>query len=258
MYNIFMEEFVMPTEAMLLNSNVEDIEERLPTVVFCIKGQTFTQGFFLSWTKFILFLNENKLFNVRVMNYDESNSFDARNILVGANKGKGRIQSVFEDEIVYDFIFFLDTNINFQPMDIINILGKLAKVDELEVLAGIYPTNNGTPYVYQDVSIECLRENGSYKFTDMDTLIETGSMGSLNLVSVPATGMGFMAIKRGVLEKLTYPWFEPYVVQDEDILEYDNDEISFCKKLAELNISVRVDSSVILSKDNLKSTLVNR
>ena len=46
MYNISMEEFVMPTEAMLLNSNVEDIEERLPTVVFCIKGDTFTQDFF--------------------------------------------------------------------------------------------------------------------------------------------------------------------------------------------------------------------
>jgi hypothetical protein len=252
-----MEEFVMPTEAMLLNSNVEDIEDRLPTVVFCLKGDSFTQGFFLSWTKLILFLNENKLFNVRVMNYSSSNSFDTRNILLGGKKGKGKIQSVFEDEIVYDFIFLMDTNINFEPMHVVSILAKLTKVEEIEVISGIYPNSNGKPNVYEFDSLEYLVENGSYKFAELSSLIETGDYSSLNIVSVPSVGLGFMGIQRGVFEKLTYPWFEPYVLENDDVFDLDDDEVSFCKKLRDLNISVYVDSKVILSKDNVQSLFVS-
>ena len=257
MYNIFMEEFVMPTEVMLLNSNLEDIENRLPTVVFCLKGDSFTQGFFLSWTKLMLFMNENKLFNVRVMNYSCSNAFDARNTLLGGKRGKGKIQSVFEDDIVYDFIFFMDTNINFQPIDVVSILAKLAKIDEVDLISGIYPNNQGKPNVLEFDSLEYLRENGSYKFADLSTILQTGDMSSLNIVSVPSVGLGFMGIKRGVFEKLSYPWFEPFVLEDDDVYDLDDDEVSFCKKLKDSNISIYVDSKVILSKDNVQSLFVS-
>ena len=257
MYNIFMEEFVMPTEAMVLNSNIEDIEDRLATVVFCIRGDQFTQGFFLSWTKLMLFMNENKLFNVRVMNYSSTDIYETRNTVVGGRKGKSRVQSVFEDDIVYDFIFLLDSNINFDPINVVSMLAKLAKIDELEIISGIYPNNNGQPNVLEYDTLEYLKENGSYKFAELSTLVETGQMSSMGIVSVPSVGLGFMAVKKGVLEKLTYPWFEPYVIEDEDVYDLDNDEISFCKKLRDSNISVYVDSTVILTQDSVQSFFVN-
>jgi hypothetical protein len=106
-------------------------------------------------------------------------------------------------------------------------------------------------------TLEYLKENGSYKFAELSTLVETGQMSSMGIVSVPSTGLGFMAIKKGVLEKLTYPWFEPYVIEDEDVYDLDNDEISFCKKLRDSNISVYVDSTVIITQDSVQSFFVS-
>ncbi len=44
-----------------------------PTVVFCLPGKDFTQGFFNSWTKLLYFLYMNPIMEVHIVNYYLSN-----------------------------------------------------------------------------------------------------------------------------------------------------------------------------------------
>jgi len=81
-------------------------------VVFCIPGREFTANFLQSWTKLVNALTANRI------SYILSNTYSpvvyyARSACLKAHVLKGRNQKPFQDEITYDFLMWIDSDIVF-------------------------------------------------------------------------------------------------------------------------------------------------
>jgi hypothetical protein len=73
---------------------------------------------------------------------------------------------------------------------------------------------------------------------------ERGSNGKEELVDVAYTGMGFMLVKKGVFEKLEYPWFKPIEKQVGDMVDFTMKDVAFCLRIREKGIHVLIDPMV--------------
>ena len=60
-------------------------------------------------------------------------------------------------------------------------------------------------------------------------------------------GFGFLLFKRGVFEKIPYPWFEPTYLQIKDCQDFSMEDVTLCLKLKDLNINVYVHPEVVVS-----------
>ena len=65
------------------------------------------------------------------------------------------------------------------------------------------------------------------------------------------TGMGFMLVRYGVFEKLTYPWFYPTSHKEKGgATVISADYVSFCERVKnEANIDIWVDPKVIVGHE---------
>ena len=224
-----------------------------PTVVFCLPGKDFTQGFFNSWTKLLYFLYMNPIMEVHIVNYYLSNISQCRNTILGGKKTSGKFQNLFEGEWKYDYIFWIDTDIVFEPMDVARILLKLDANPELEVISGLYAMANNEPVAIKEFSSDYLKENERYEHFEMDELYQLSIQNNDALVKVKCPGMGFVAFKNGVFEKLQYPWFENTKIESPHFVDFDFEDVSLFKKLEQNNIDVFVDMETIVGHDKVST-----
>lgn len=68
--------------------------------------------------------------------------------------------------------------------------------------------------------------------------------GKKDLIEVAYTGMGFMLVKRGVFEKLEYPWFKPVEKQIGNMVDFTMEDVAFCLRIQEKGIHVLIDPTV--------------
>lgn len=70
-------------------------------------------------------------------------------------------------------------------------------------------------------------------------------MGTHGLKSADWVGMGFCLIKREVLEKMKYPWFEPFTLEvnrrGRILRKIVQDDIAFCMKAVKMDIPIYID-----------------
>ena len=191
-----------------------------PVVVFCIPGKDFSQGFFNSWTKFLYFLNQNPILDIHIVNY---------------------------------YFFWLDTDVVFEPHDVARILMKLQMNKDVEILSGIYAMANGAPAVIVDDSPDALHENDSYTNATIEDLLVDGTKHQHGLVKVKCPGMGFVAFKKNVFEKISYPWFENLKIDSPHFVDYDFEDVSLFKKLAKKDIFVYVDTETLIGHDKVST-----
>jgi hypothetical protein len=64
------------------------------------------------------------------------------------------------------------------------------------------------------------------------------------LVPVDFTGFGFLAIRKGVMEAMRYPWFKYYVHDHDGIEVGTSEDIGWCCRVKELGYQVYVDPDV--------------
>ena len=63
-------------------------------------------------------------------------------------------------------------------------------------------------------------------------------------ISVDYSGMGWMLVKKGVIESIEYPWFAP-VWQDfgNGIKGFTSADVAFCRRIKEQGYDIIVDTS---------------
>lgn len=228
-------------------------EPKKPTVVFCLPGKEFSQGFFNSWTKLLYFLYVNPILDIHIVNYYLSNIAQCRNTILGGKKTSGKYQVLFENEWNYDYIFWIDTDIVFEPQDVARILVKLSSNPDVQVLSGLYPMANNQPVAIKDFSIDHLKEHEVYEHYDMDELLQESVKNEDGLVKVKCPGMGFVAFKKNVFEKIQYPWFENTKIESPHFVDYDFEDVSLFKKLENKNVEVYIDMETIVGHDKVST-----
>lgn len=183
-------------------------------IVFCLPGQTYSRDFLLAWTDLVM---QSASRGHQIMVSQQPDRFQC----LGAPKLG---QDLFDGTLEYDVMMWIDPNIAFRPDDFFNLLES-----PYDVTGGVYMVDENlfdTVYKW---------EVGPFKKLRSEDIV-----GASQYMPVDYTGMGWMLIRKGVLERLKYPWIYPSI-DDNGVRD---EEASFARALKSEGIQVYIDTQI--------------
>lgn len=153
---------------------------------------------------------------------------DAREItLAGTNQNNVHEQRPLEGTLTYDVILWIDSDIAFTPDDAI----KLIKSDK-DIISGAYLLGSGEVVAYPKLL------KGPFLYEQVKEMTEP--------IKVEGCGFGFLAVKSGIFEKLTRPWFQSTLVTTDDGFTFPmmGEDLSWCKRVTDLGYEIWFDPTV--------------
>lgn len=137
-----------------------------------------------------------------------------------------------EGRFTYDKILWIDSDIAFLPEHVIKIYKS-----PYDITTGAYLQGNGQVMAYKELMGSALTYPEVLEMNDP--------------IKIFSAGMGFMAVKSGVFESLSRPWFQSptvTVLKDEKEVTFPimGEDISFCHRANEAGFEVWLDPSIKL------------
>ena len=207
-------------------------------VVFCMPGREYSREFLLAWSD-LLMQASSKGHQVMIsQNYSSVVHF-ARAKCLGGDVLKGPDQKPFQGEVEYDAMMWIDSDIVFKPEDFFRILES-----PHDVTAGLYMMEDLQHLaVVKEWNEEYFKKNGSFEFMRPDELSSAPEY-----MPVAYAGMGWMLIRKGVVESLKYPWFRSDINSmfdgDKMLIDLCSEDVSFCNALKAAGHPVHVDTKL--------------
>ena len=155
---------------------------------------------------------------------------DAREMTLNGDSDNSLAESrPFKGQFTYDKLLWIDSDITFTVEDAM----KLIKSDK-DIISGAYLLGSGEVTAYP----EFLKGGLSYEHV-------------LNMkepIKIAACGFGFLAVKQGVFESLSRPWFGATMITTEDGIEFPimGEDISWCHKVTQKGYEIWLDPTVRL------------
>lgn len=166
----------------------------------------------------------------------------ARCKVAGADVTRGKKQAPFGGKVPYDYMMWIDSDIVFENKDF-NALLRLDK----PVSSGWYSQPGGYTPVVEKMDDEFFKRHGTYKFIHSDEMKKLRAPFRADYI-----GFGWVLVKRGVFEKLPYPWFAPKRMQIGDELEdMCSEDVAFCIDARSEGIEVWVDPVVKVGHEKI-------
>lgn len=226
-------------------------------VIFCLPGKQFSNKFLIAWTKLYAKCLEYSI-KVTIVNKYTSNVYFVRNMCLGGNVLNGCDQKPFNGEIKYDYLFWIDSDIIFEPEQFFYMLYISESRNNIKVLSGLYVMEDNLHFAtVKKLNIKHLKEHGHFEFIKKD---DDDFLNNMELQQVKYTGFGFMLIKYGVFEELEYPWFSPTNINinttdsngnSKIIKDFCSEDVSFCLKLNKLGIDITICPKVIVKHEKI-------
>jgi hypothetical protein len=222
--------------------------DKRKTIIFCLPGCSFSNNFLISWTNVLL--NLSNKYKILLSQKTGSNIYHLRNACLGGDVLAGENQKPFQGRLDYDFIFWIDSDSVFKVEDVERIINY-----NKDVVSGLYLMSDGIHFATVDKGNwdfdKFIKNNGCFNFLQPKDLLLKGS----KLFPVDYTGFGFICFKKGVLEKLKYPWFEPLYFDlkynNLNIRDYCSEDVALCRKLIEHNIEILCDPNIIIGHEKM-------
>ena len=141
-----------------------------PLMLFCIPGGSFTPGFFDSWTRLCMAAAQLPFDLVCTRHYSPV-IYHCRANLLGADNRAGEHQIPFQGKLPYDYMMWLDTDINFTVEQIVHLFNRMQKDKEIDVLSGIYLTTDGVhSTIVKDWDTNYFLKTGMFPFLTIQQL----------------------------------------------------------------------------------------
>ncbi len=220
------------------------------TIVFALVGKTFTSKFLLSWTSVFNYCLRHAI-NPLISNQSLSNIYQTRNQCLGGINTRGVDQAPFNDELPYDYVMWIDSEMVFSVENFLELLKK----DE-DIIAGAYLRDNGKDFsCVEKLDNDYFVQNGQYEYLSGDEVLLRRKKKQESVLEVEYTGMGWMLVKKGVFEKMKYPWFKPEWFEfktrdasgnENTIQEFTSEEMGFCMTAKNLGFVVKVDTNNVV------------
>jgi hypothetical protein len=204
-------------------------------VIFCMPGRTYSREFLLGWTDLIMQASARGHQCMVSQQYTSCVHF-ARAKCLGGDVLKGPNQKPFQGQVDYDVIMWIDSDMVFRPDDFFTLLES-----PHDVTAGLYMMESMKEFAaVKDWDTAHFAEHGAFKFlepADVDP--------ESRYLQVAYSGMGWMMIRKGVVEDLKYPWFYgPLEVISDSVVDMNSEDVSFCKALVAAGHPIYVDTKV--------------
>ncbi|MBI90033.1 MAG: hypothetical protein CMG60_08100 [Candidatus Marinimicrobia bacterium] len=234
-------------------SPMEVDTDKKKTIVFCIPGETFSNEFLRSWTELFAYCMMNNITPI-MSNASSNNWYSLKNKCLMGNVINGITQQPFQGKVDYDYIMWINNDMIFN----VDMFKKLLSYNHY-VVSGLYLSKDIQCYdVITKLDKDYLFKNGCYERLNRDNLNnwknKQMNMGLPPVLDVDYCGMGFMLLKKGVLEKFQYPWFKPSLTTLQDgsgnilLQDYNNDEFYFCMRCKELGFNIYVDTEIVVGR----------
>jgi len=194
-------------------------------IIFCIPGRNFSNNFLTSWTRLLKYCEKNNI------EYELSNGYTSivhlarySCLMINPESTCNICLNPFS-ETTYDYIMWIDSDMVFNPEH----FEKLLKAKK-EVITGLYRIENTN-------LLGCFDTNN--KRIDVDYIKNNSGV-----IEVSFSAMGFMLIKRGVYERMPFPYFS--VPGESGML---SETLSFCHNLSKANIPIYAHLDVVVGHE---------
>lgn len=214
-------------------------------IVFCIPGKTFSSSWVNSWTNTIDMCRDNNIAYAVSMYYDPV-VYYCRNKILGGSNTRGKSQHPWMGKLNYDYQIWIDSDMVWEPTDVLSLLNHNA-----DIVSGVYTTANGVNLaVVENLNFNHLATYGTFQFMTANDLKLKTSPFYANY-----TGFGFIAIKRGVVESIEYPWFQPRWVSNSQFHDFCSEDVGFCWAIYDKGYKILVDPNIKVGHE--KSTILS-
>ena len=210
-------------------------------VVFCMPGRQYSREFLLAWSDLLMQVTSRGHQGMISQQYSSVVHF-ARAKCLGGNVLKGADQKPFQGEVDYDVMMWIDSDIVFKPEDFFALLES-----PHDVTAGLYMMEDLQHFaVVKDWNEEYFQKFGTFKFMRPDDVV-----GTPQYVPVTYAGMGWMMIRKGVVEALKYPWFWGPLQNVGPLVDMNSEDVVFCRALQAAGHQIHVDTKIRVGHQKL-------
>ena len=197
-------------------------------VIFCVPGNTFSNRFVKCWTALQQELHKQNIEYELMCEY-APNIYYIRGMLLGGNYSYGPSQHPWQGKKEYDYIMWIDSDIVFKPQHFFKLLEH-----DKDIVSGLYLKKPQTDSMADiPTSFACFVDD------DYRNLMPHEANGEL--INVRANGMGWMLVKKGVFEKIDYPWF--------GMINHHGEDLSFQLRAKDAGFDSYVDTSIIVGHE---------
>ncbi len=219
------------------------------TIVFCLPGREFSGNFLQCWTHLYNWCINNDIKPILSNRYT-SNVYNVREMCLKFDNLGGKYQKPFGG-LDYDYIMFIDSDMIYTPQDFSRLLTVLESDSSKDVVSGTYLMQGGVKYpVVLSEDPEYFSRTGQFKFLTKSDISENVKNNN-TLLKVFYNGMGFMLMRWGVVERVEFPIFSALFYDYKDVKIQMSEDVSFCKKLQDIEIDVWVNLNVLLGHEKM-------
>jgi hypothetical protein len=203
----------------------------------------YSGTFMTQFVRLLFDLNQQGI-NFYISQHYSSMVNHARTDCLQADNYAGTMLTPFRGQVPYDYIMWIDSDIIFKTEDLMELL-QMNK----DISAGWYVQSNGGALSNQSTVVESMNdqelyEKGSNRYETVEDMSRRTEP-----FKVDYCGFGWILIKKGVYEKIPYPWFVPRVIQlqkpDGTILEdVCSEDISMCEDFRKYGFDIWVHPKV--------------
>ena len=210
-------------------------------VILALPGRTFSGTFLINWSQTLMTLLKMG-YDINVINEYSSFVTFSRMKTLGLDVLRGVDQTPFGGEMEYDVWLTIDSDIVFTPEHVIKLI---EDTKTYPVVSGLYRMQDMVNFAcVKDWDVDYFKKHGSFQFLKVGTLDKEEKY-----LSVAYNGMGFFACRKGVIEKLKYPYFTyPLIeIEGEDgkmIRDTCSEDVAFCKNLKDAGFDIIVNTTI--------------
>ena len=217
-------------------------------VVFCMPGRQYSREFLLAWSD-LLMQASSRGHQVMISQQYSSVVHFARAKCMGGDVLKGPDQKPFQGSMDYDVMMWIDSDIVFKPDDFFALLES-----PHDVTAGMYMMEDLQHFAtVKEWDEDFFAKNGTFKFMKPEDIVRVGEADSPSSSYLPVayTGMGWMMIRKGVVETIKYPWFHSDLQTVGSLVDMNSEDVSFCRALQAAGHTIHVDTKIRVGHQKL-------
>jgi hypothetical protein len=208
-------------------------------LIFCMPGRSYSREFLLAWSD-LLMQASSRGHQIMISQQYSSVVHFARAKCLGGDVLKGPDQKPFQGQVDYDAMMWIDSDIVFKPEDFFNLLES-----PHDVTAGLYMMEDLQHFAaVQDWNEDFFKKTGTFKFMRPDDI-------NSRYLPVAYAGMGWMLIRKGVVESLKYPWFWSDLQTVGPLVDMNSEDVAFCKAIQAAGHTVYVDTKIRVGHQKL-------